>query len=64
MYTPSALVCVVRLTPVLVSVAVTVAPGTVAPEESVTVPVRVADTTCATEAGVKISVTATMARNA
>ncbi len=45
--TPSALVVEVRLTPVAVSTAVTVASGTTAPEESVTVPVRVAVTTCA-----------------
>jgi hypothetical protein len=62
-YTPSALVSVERLTPVFVSVTFTTAPGTDAPEESVTVPVRVADTTCAKQTGVKSSVTATV-RNA
>src|ERR1700722_4414214 len=40
------------------------APGTTAPEESVTVPVRVADTTCASDTRVRTNVTASMARNA
>jgi hypothetical protein len=49
---------------VVTSVAVTVAPGAAAPEESTMVPVRVVVTTCALECEAKISTRARKARSA